>query len=149
MILVTEAGYHGIVALSACRTLPVSASTTSSASACATRGVTTASAATRKIQFNEWRGSRRRRCTFPFRSFETRLEKRRSSRSNVRVSSVSGAVALRQAQTYTGLAGQYRGRAIKSWTKSSQIRGCLNRDRAHAGLFGFDSSARAFLHHEL
>ena len=53
MILVTEAGYQGMVALSACSTLPVSASTTSSASACAARGVTTASAATRKIQFND------------------------------------------------------------------------------------------------
>ena len=53
MILVTEAGYQGMVALSACSTLPVSASTTSSASACTARGVTTASAATRKIQFNE------------------------------------------------------------------------------------------------
>ena len=46
MILVTEAGYQGIVALSACSTLPVSASTTSSASACATFGAATASAAT-------------------------------------------------------------------------------------------------------
>ena len=76
MILVTEAGYQGMVALSACSTLPVSASTTSSASACTARGVTTASAATRKIQFNEeGRSSGRRKCTFPFRSFETRLEK--------------------------------------------------------------------------
>ena len=41
MILVTEAGYQGMVALSACSTLPVSASTTSSASACAARGATT------------------------------------------------------------------------------------------------------------
>src|SRR5882762_1025019 len=149
MILVTEAGYQGMVALSACRTLPVSASTTSSASACKARGVTTASAATTKIQFNEWRGSRRRKCTFPFRSFETRLRKGGPWRSNVRVSSVSGAVALRQAQTYTGLAGQNRARAIKWWTKSSQIRRCLNRDRAHATLFGFDSGARILLHHEL
>ena len=53
MILVTEAGYQGMVALSACSTLPVSASTTSSASACTARGATTASAATRKIQFND------------------------------------------------------------------------------------------------
>src|SRR6185295_16309714 len=103
MILVTEAGYQGMVALSACSTLPVSASTTSSASACTARGVTTASAARTstaegRIQFNDdGRGSRRRRCTFPFRSFETRLRKGGPWRSNVRVSSVSGAVALRQA----------------------------------------------------
>src|SRR3954447_22789347 len=75
MILVTEAGYQGMVALSACSTFPVSASTTSNASACATRGATTASAAARKIQLNELRGSRRVRCTFAFRSFETRLRK--------------------------------------------------------------------------
>ena len=54
MILVTEAGYQGIVAFSACSTLPVSASTTSSASACAARGaIATASAATSKIRFND------------------------------------------------------------------------------------------------
>src|SRR4029079_11316881 len=75
MILVTDAGYQGMVALSACRTFPVSASTTSNASACATRGVTTASAAARKIQLNELRGSRRVKCTFAFRSFETHLRK--------------------------------------------------------------------------
>src|SRR6185312_9169692 len=109
MILVTEAGYQGMVALSACSTLPVSASTTSSASACATRGVTTASAAARKIQFREWRGSRRRRCTFPFRSFETRPEKGRSLRADVRVSSVSGAVALRQGANLYRLGGPEQG----------------------------------------
>src|SRR6185436_2372402 len=75
MILVTDAGYQGMVALSACRTFPVSASTTSNASACATRGDMTASAAARKIQLNELRGSRRLKCTFAFRSFETRLRK--------------------------------------------------------------------------
>ena len=56
---------------------------------------------------------------------------------------MSGAVALRQAQTYTGLAGQNRARAIKSWTKPSQIRRCLNRDRAHVRPYLASSPARA------
>ena len=43
----------GIVAFSACSTLPVSASTTSSASACAARGVATASAATSEDQVQQ------------------------------------------------------------------------------------------------
>src|ERR1700704_3219289 len=104
MILVTDAGYQGIVALSACSTLPVSASTTSSASAEAARGVTTASAAPTKIHFNDGlRSSGRRKCTFPFRSFETRLRKG-GPVINVRVSSVSGA-ALRQATNLYRLAG--------------------------------------------
>jgi hypothetical protein len=42
---------------------------------------------------------------FSFRSFEIRLEKRRSSRSNVRVSSMSGAVALRQGANLYRLGG--------------------------------------------
>src|SRR5918996_221676 len=76
---------------------PLSASTTSSASACTARGVMTASAVASKIRFNEEaRSNGRRRCTFPFRSFETRLRKGEVLKSNVRVSSVSGAVALRQ-----------------------------------------------------
>src|SRR5215216_1471871 len=150
MILVTEAGYQGMVALSACRTLPVSASTTSSASACTARGVTTASAVARKIQFNEEaRSSGRRKCTFPFRSFETRLEKRRSCRSNVRVSSVSGTTALRQRKP------------IPAWRARTEP-GRLNRGRNRRkfgdvqtvialtqALFGSDSSSRALLHHEL
>src|SRR5947209_2670107 len=79
MILVTDAGYQGIVALSACSTLPVSASTTSKASACAPRGAASARAATSRIRFNDgWRSSGRIKCTIAFRSFETRLRKRRS-----------------------------------------------------------------------
>src|SRR5882724_2363696 len=111
IILVTDAGYQGIVALSACSTLPVSASTTSSASADAMRGVTTARAAPTKIHFNDGlRSSGRRKCTFPFRSFETRLRKR-GPIINVRVSSVRSrnvtctcAVALRQAANLYRLA---------------------------------------------
>src|SRR5215217_1949143 len=131
MILVTEAGYQGMMALSACRTLPVSASTTSSASACTACGVTTASAVARRIQFNEEaRSSGRRKCTFPFRSFDARLEK------GGPVDLTFGFQAC-PAPSLCGSANLYRlgepeqRPATKSWTKSSQIWRCLNRDRAH------------------
>src|SRR5216683_4705136 len=76
MIFVTDAGYQGIVALSACSTLPVSASTTSSASACTIRGATIASAARRTIQHDDdLQGNGGGRCTIRFRSFETSLQR--------------------------------------------------------------------------
>ena len=62
MILVIEAGYQGVVAWSACSTLPVSASTTSSASAAAGRApasAATAQVAAAKIAVRQetgWRG---------------------------------------------------------------------------------------------
>src|SRR5712672_3388040 len=149
MIFVTDAGYQGMVALSACSTLPVSASTTSSASACTARGVTRASAAIRKIQFNEWRCSRRRRCTFRSGPLRPALKKGGPLDLTFGFQACPAPSLCGKARIYTGLAGQNRARAIKSWTKSSQIRRCLNRDRAHAGLFGLDRGARILVHHEL
>src|SRR5215212_1949095 len=135
MILVTEAGYQGMVALSACRTLPVSASTTSSASACTGRGVTTASAVARKIQFNEEaRSSGRRKCTFPFRSFETRLQKKGGPVDLTFGFQACPVPPLCGSANLYRLGGPEQRPATKSWTKSSQIWRCLNRDRAHAGL---------------
>src|SRR4051812_30464761 len=100
IILVTEAGYHGIVALSACSTLPVSASTTSSASAEAARGAIAATAAATRIHFKDGlRSSGRRKCTFTFRFFETRL-RQGGPVIDVRVSSVSGAAACGSANLY-------------------------------------------------
>src|SRR5436190_12889998 len=93
MILVTEAGYHGIVALSACSTRPLSASTTSQASACATPDVATTTTAAAAIDFSgELPSNERMNCTIRFRSFETRPE-RGGLECDLRVSSVSGAVA--------------------------------------------------------
>src|ERR1700712_3852178 len=93
MILVTEAGYHGIVALSACSTRPLSASTTSHASALATPDVAIARAAAAAIDFSgALPSSERMNCTIRFRSFETRLA-RGGLECDVRVSSVSGTVA--------------------------------------------------------
>ncbi|MGY4316161.1 hypothetical protein ACVWW1_005488 [Bradyrhizobium sp. JR3.5] len=63
--MLSEAGYHGIVALSACSTFPVSASTTSSASACAICGVAMASIATARIHFNDGRSGRGKYTTVP------------------------------------------------------------------------------------
>src|SRR3981081_844414 len=61
MIFVTDAGYQGIVALSACSTLPVSASTTSRASACTARGAARAREAQRRARGRVQRAQARQR----------------------------------------------------------------------------------------
>src|ERR1700754_3780908 len=63
MILVTEAGYHGIVALSACSTRPLSASTTSHASARTTLGNVRVIAATAMNFSGEAPSNERMNCT--------------------------------------------------------------------------------------
>ncbi|MFK4619832.1 hypothetical protein ABIF50_003109 [Bradyrhizobium diazoefficiens] len=74
MILVTDAGYQGMVALSACNTLPLSASISSSASALAARGASSAAharAAANRLN-RDLRSSGRKACTIRFRSLEIR-----------------------------------------------------------------------------
>src|SRR6187402_3128452 len=68
VILVTEAGYHGMVAFSACSTLPLSASIRSSASAFTAHGARSAaqaSVAANRLN-RDLRSSGRRACTIRF-----------------------------------------------------------------------------------
>src|SRR5947207_14806072 len=129
MILVTEAGYHGIVALSACSTRPLSASTTSQASALATPDVATASSIaitrvwTAAIDFSgELPSNERINCTIRFRSFETRLDRGglecdvRTEFRDVRRR------RLRLSATYTGLPFENRGWPANSRTKWAEFR---------------------------
>src|SRR5262249_18927254 len=75
--LVTEAGYQGTGAFSASTTFPLSASTTSRASACSERG-SARTAKTANPLNTDLRNNGQRNCTLQFRCFETRLEARRS-----------------------------------------------------------------------
>src|SRR5262249_17706904 len=142
MILVTEAGYHGIVALSACSTRPVSASTTSHASARTALGSVRAIAATAINFSGETPSNARMNCTIrvpvlqnPPRLLEEVLE------CEIQASSLSGAVACGFGQTIPACRLRTEACVGNSWTKWAEFRQRQPETLVSSGLgFSFEAS---------
>src|SRR5437868_6943301 len=109
MILVTEAGYQGIVALSACSTRPLSASTTSHASLCALFGTIAANAARAMIFSGALPSNERINCTIRFRFLRTRLILEGIPECDLTGFKRVRRRRLRQCASYTGLPFENRG----------------------------------------
>src|SRR5262245_17954296 len=101
MILVTEAGYHGIVALSACSTRPVSASTTSQASARTALGRVRATAVTAMNFSGDAPSNERMNCTIRVPVLENPPHLPEGiPECEIQASSLSGAVACDASNLY-------------------------------------------------
>src|SRR5215475_7046378 len=155
MILVTEAGYQGIVAFSASRTFPLSASMTNRASEYATLGASNAIAPMSAIN-EEWRSSGRISCTIRFRSSETRPTTKEVLKYHIRVSSVSGArgpdfgfVPIREPPPRQPIPVAPSRTEANSSPHGAKSRRNLYLDSSAAALRLQSVCSRMFLHHEL